>query len=69
MEPYMWETPWFLNWPYQILLEFVTETRTRFGWQSKEGQTASAKAGDVQSPKEKPRPPCEAVYKSTFETR
>lgn len=69
MEPYMWETPWYLSRPYHILLDFVTETRTRFGWQSKDGNTIAAKMEDAQLPKEKPRPPCEAVYKSTIETR
>lgn len=63
MEPYMWESPWYLSQPFHILLEYVTEIRTRFGWQSREGHTTAAMVGDVQLPKEKPRPPCEAVYK------
>ncbi len=64
VESYLWDPFNTPNWMY--LCDIM---RTTSRGQTTSGSPAADTAGDVVIPKEKPRPPCEAVYKSTIETR
>lgn len=57
MQPDFLDLGYFIFRPFELLMEYVVRLRTKFSWQARQGSTAAAMAGDVEPPKEKPRPP------------